>query len=124
MFHIRQLPRIDQNSPPEKNDNEKVVTNPAIEIQGLTKDYPVGFWRKRMCRSEAEIALKRLNEVSEVYWKTFGRFATSMQELRSVGLVEGDLKDPAGYPYAMGPHGIPQLDPHSSVKIESNQRKP
>jgi tetratricopeptide (TPR) repeat protein len=73
---------------------------------------------------DAEIALKRLNQVSELYWKKFGRFPTSMQELRSAGLVQGDLKDPAGYPYAMGPHGIPQLDPHSSVKIESNQRKP
>jgi tetratricopeptide (TPR) repeat protein len=73
---------------------------------------------------DAEIALKRLNQVSEVYWKKFGRFPTSMQELRGAGLVEGDLKDPAGYPYAMGPRGIPQLDPHSSVKIESNQRKP
>ena len=24
---------------------------PAIEMNGLTKDYPVGFWRKRMRRS-------------------------------------------------------------------------
>ncbi|MFY9804411.1 MAG: ABC transporter ATP-binding protein [Candidatus Acidiferrales bacterium] len=27
------------------------MANSAIEIQGLTKDYPVGFWRKRMRRS-------------------------------------------------------------------------
>ncbi|MFZ1972276.1 MAG: ABC transporter ATP-binding protein [Candidatus Acidiferrales bacterium] len=27
------------------------MKNPAIEIKGLTKDYPVGFWRKRMRRS-------------------------------------------------------------------------
>lgn len=73
---------------------------------------------------DAEIALKRLNQVSEDYWKKFGRFPASMQELRSAGLVEGDLKDPAGYPYAIGPNGIPQLDPRSPVKIESNQRKP
>lgn len=27
------------------------MSTPAIEIQGLTKDYPVGFWRKKMRRS-------------------------------------------------------------------------
>jgi ABC-2 type transport system ATP-binding protein len=27
------------------------MANPAIEIQGRTKDYPVGFWRKRKRRS-------------------------------------------------------------------------
>lgn len=27
------------------------MSSPAIEILGLTKDYPVGFWRKRMRRS-------------------------------------------------------------------------
>jgi ABC-2 type transport system ATP-binding protein len=50
-------PRIDKNSPFEKNDNEKAMTNAAIEIQGLTKDYPVGFWRKRMCRSLDSLTL-------------------------------------------------------------------
>ena len=34
------------------------MTNPAIEIQGLTKDYPVGFWRKRMCRSLDYLTLR------------------------------------------------------------------
>jgi ABC-2 type transport system ATP-binding protein len=58
LFHIRQLPGIDKNSPPEKNDNEKAMTNAAIEIQGLTKDYPVGFWRKRMCRSLDYLTLR------------------------------------------------------------------
>ena len=29
----------------------KAMANPAIEINGLTKDYPVGFWRKKMRRS-------------------------------------------------------------------------
>jgi ABC-2 type transport system ATP-binding protein len=31
---------------------------PAIEIQGLTKDYPVGFWRKRMRRSLDNLTLQ------------------------------------------------------------------
>lgn len=31
---------------------------PAIEIIGLTKDYPVGFWRKRMRRSLDNLSLR------------------------------------------------------------------
>ena len=31
---------------------------PAIAIQGLTKDYPVGFWRKRMRRSLDDLSLR------------------------------------------------------------------
>ena len=31
---------------------------PAIEILGLTKDYPVGFWRKRMRRSLDTLTLQ------------------------------------------------------------------
>jgi ABC-2 type transport system ATP-binding protein len=33
------------------------MTTPAIEIVGLTKDYPVGFWRKRMRRSLDNLTL-------------------------------------------------------------------
>jgi hypothetical protein len=73
---------------------------------------------------DAEIALKRLNEISEEYWKKFGRFPTSMQELRSAGLLEGDVKDSAGYPYVIGPNGVPQLDPRSPIPLESIQQKP
>jgi ABC-2 type transport system ATP-binding protein len=31
---------------------------PAIEIEGLTKDYPLGFWRKRMRRSLDNLTLQ------------------------------------------------------------------
>jgi len=34
------------------------MSTPAIEIQGLTKDYPVGFWRKRMRRSLDGLSLE------------------------------------------------------------------
>lgn len=34
------------------------MTSPAIEISGLTKDYPVGFWRKRMRRSLDNLTLQ------------------------------------------------------------------
>ena len=33
------------------------MSTPAIEIIGLTKDYPVGFWRKRMRRSLDNLTL-------------------------------------------------------------------
>jgi ABC-2 type transport system ATP-binding protein len=34
------------------------MSAPAIEIVGLTKDYPVGFWRKRMRRSLDNLTLE------------------------------------------------------------------
>jgi ABC-2 type transport system ATP-binding protein len=36
----------------------KGMSTPAIEIQGLTKDYPMGFWRKRMRRSLDNLTLQ------------------------------------------------------------------
>ncbi|HVB85258.1 MAG TPA: ABC transporter ATP-binding protein [Candidatus Dormibacteraeota bacterium] len=34
------------------------MNSPAIDIQGLTKDYPVGFWRKRIRRSLDNLSLQ------------------------------------------------------------------
>src|SRR5580704_10439169 len=34
------------------------MSNPAIEILGLTKDYPSGFWRRRMRRSLDNLTLQ------------------------------------------------------------------
>ncbi len=34
------------------------MRTPAIEIEGLTKDYPVGFWRKRLRRSLDNLTLQ------------------------------------------------------------------
>ncbi|MGA7842333.1 MAG: hypothetical protein WCA34_15535 [Candidatus Acidiferrales bacterium] len=70
---------------------------------------------------DAALGLKRLNESSEDYWRKFGRFPTSMQELRDAGLVSGTLHDPAGYPYVMGPNGVPQLDPKSPIQLDPDQ---
>jgi ABC-2 type transport system ATP-binding protein len=36
----------------------KAMSSPAIEISGLTKDYPTGFWRKRMRRSLDNLSLQ------------------------------------------------------------------
>lgn len=108
-------------------NGESLETSRLIwaELYNSTKDESV---RQRALfhvqALDAQMALKKLNDSSEEYWKKFGRFPTSVQELRDAGLVEGDLKDPAGYPYIMGPNGVPQLDPQSPVPVESNQQKP
>lgn len=70
---------------------------------------------------DAALGLKHLNESSEDYWRKFGRFPTSMQDLRDAGLVGGTLEDPAGYPYVMGPNGVPRLDPHSPIVLDPDQ---
>jgi len=70
---------------------------------------------------DAALGLKRLNESSEDYWRKFGRFPTAIQELRDAGLVGGTLQDPAGFPYVMGPNGVPQLNPKSPIQLEPEQ---
>jgi tetratricopeptide (TPR) repeat protein len=108
-------------------NGESLETSRLIwaELYNSTKDESV---RNRVLLHvqalDAEMVLQKLNGVSEEYWKKFGRFPTSMEKMRDAGLVKGDLKDPAGYPYVMGPNGVPQMDPHSPLQIESNQQKP
>jgi hypothetical protein len=70
---------------------------------------------------DAALGLKKLNESSEDYWRKFGRFPSSMQELRDAGLVGGALEDPEGYPYVMGPNGVPQLNPKSPIVLDPDQ---
>lgn len=95
------------------------------EVYDSTRDESVRKRAREHVESlDAAIELKRLNGISEDYWKKFGRFPTSIQELRNSGLVQGDLTDPAGYPYIMGPNGVPQLDPRSPIPIESIEQKP
>jgi hypothetical protein len=93
-----------------------------VGVYSSTKDELV---RRRAAQHidslDAALGLKRLNEISEDYWRKFGRFPTSMQELRDAGLVGGSLQDPAGFPYVMGPNGVPQLDPQSTIQLDSDQ---
>jgi hypothetical protein len=109
----------------EKGESLETSRLMWAELYNSTKDESV---RQRALfhvqALDAQMALKKLNESSEEYWKRFGRFPTSIQELRDAGLVEGDLKDPAGFPYMMGSNGVPQLDPQSPVPVESNQQQP
>jgi hypothetical protein len=93
-----------------------------VGVYSSTKDELV---RRRAAQHidslDAALGLKRLNESSEDYWRKFGRFPTSMQELRDAGLVSGTLQDPAGFPYVMGPNGVPQLDPKSPIQVDPDQ---
>ncbi len=93
-----------------------------IEVYANTKDELVRRRATQHIQSlDAALGLKRLNESSEEYWRKFGRFPASMQELRDAGLVGGTLQDPAGYPYVMGPNGVPQLDPKSPIALDPDQ---
>ncbi len=92
------------------------------EIYATTKDELIRRRAKQHIQSlDAALGLKRLNESSEDYWRKFGRFPTSMQELRDARLVGGTLQDPEGYPYVMGPNGVPQLDPKSTIVLDLDQ---
>jgi hypothetical protein len=93
-----------------------------IEVYSNSKDELV---RRRATQHihalDAALGLQRLNESSEDYWRKFGRFPTSMQELRDAGFVGGALQDPEGFPYLMGPNGVPQLNPKSPIVLDSDQ---
>jgi hypothetical protein len=72
---------------------------------------------------DAAMDIKRLNGISEDYWKKTGHYPATIQELRDAGLVTGKLEDPAGYPYVMGPYGVPELNPQSSVVLDPDHKK-
>jgi tetratricopeptide (TPR) repeat protein len=80
--------------------------------------------KKHLQALDAQIGLKHLNDSAEDYWRKFGRYPATIQELRDAGFVGGSLKDPAGYPYVMGPDGVPGLDPQSPVDLDPDHPKP
>jgi hypothetical protein len=94
------------------------------EVYATTQD---GLVRRRALEHlealDAEIDLKQLNESSEDYSRKFGRYPTTVQELRDAGLAGGKLQDPAGYPYVMGPYGVPRLASRSPIVLEPDQKK-
>jgi tetratricopeptide (TPR) repeat protein len=71
---------------------------------------------------DAELDLKRLNQGSEDYWRKFGRYPTTIQELRDAGLSGEKLQDPTGHPNVMGPNGVPQLDPQSPIVLDLDKK--
>jgi hypothetical protein len=80
--------------------------------------------RQHLESLDAVIDLRDLNQKSETYWKKFGRYPATIQELRDAGLATGKLEDPEGYPYVMGAYGVPQLNPESTIVMERDQKLP
>ncbi|MFY9804409.1 MAG: hypothetical protein WA211_14785 [Candidatus Acidiferrales bacterium] len=106
---------------------ESLETSRFIWAEIFTSTKDVSIRKRAMLHVEsldAAIDLKRLNQASEDYWRKFGRFPTSIQELRDAGLAEGNLEDAAGYPYVMGTNGVPELSPRSTVMPEQEPKKP
>jgi len=66
----------------------------------------------------------QLNELASEYQNRFGRFPSSLAELRDAGFLRGIPVDPDGYPYTFGPDGKSRLDPRSSVVIPPEIRAP
>ena len=65
-----------------------------------------------------------LDDLATQYRQRFGRFPSSMSEMRDAGFIRGIPADPAGYPYILGPDGKASLDAHSSVVIPKAPRTP
>jgi tetratricopeptide (TPR) repeat protein len=107
----------------QKGDSMETSRLIWAEVYASSKDEMV---RKRALEHvkalDASLDLKRLNEISEEYWKKFGHYPKTIQELRDVGLVGGSLTDPAGYPYMMGEYGVPQLDPKSPIVLHPDKK--
>jgi tetratricopeptide (TPR) repeat protein len=94
------------------------------EVYSNTKDELVrGQALRHIQALDAAIGLKRLNESSEDYWKKFGHYPATIEQMRDAGLIGGKLQDPAGYPYVMGPYGVPQLDPRSPIVLDPDEKR-
>jgi hypothetical protein len=108
----------------QKGDSLETSKMIWSEVYASTQDELI---RKRAVEHlkalDAALDLRRLNEIAEEYGRKFGRYPATIQELRDAGLVGGKLRDPEGYAYGMGPYGVPQLDPHSSIVIDPDQKK-
>jgi hypothetical protein len=108
----------------QKGDSLETSKMIWSEVYASTQDELI---RKRAVEHlkalDAALDLRRLNEIAEEYGRKFGRYPATIQELRDAGLVGGKLRDPEGYAYGMGPYGVPQLDPHSPIVIDPDQKK-
>jgi hypothetical protein len=66
----------------------------------------------------------QLDQLADEYQKRFGRRPSSLNELRSAGLIPASPVDPDGYPYTFGPDGKAALDPRSSVTLPKEIKTP
>jgi hypothetical protein len=95
------------------------------EVYSTTQDPLIKKRARQHLESlDAVTDLRELNQESETYWKKFGHYPATMQELRDAGLAAGKLEDPEGFPYVMGAYGVPQLNPASTIVMERDQKLP
>jgi len=66
----------------------------------------------------------QLDQLADEYQKRFGRRPSSLNELRSAGLIPASPVDPDGYSYIFGPDGKAALDPRSSVTLPKEIKTP
>jgi hypothetical protein len=73
---------------------------------------------------KAEEDENELDKLAAQYRDRFGRFPSTMGEMRDAGFIRGIPADPEGYPYILGPDGKAGLDPHSPVVIPQVPKTP
>jgi hypothetical protein len=109
----------------QKGDSLETSKLIWAEVYSTTQDPLIKKRARQHLESlDAEMDLKGLNKSSESYWEKFGRYPTTIQELRDAGLVQGKLEDPEGFAYVMGAYGVPQLNPQSPILMEPDQKLP
>jgi tetratricopeptide (TPR) repeat protein len=71
----------------------------------------------------AQLDLKAINQAADQYEAQVRHRATRMNELIEAGLIRGVPKDPAGYPYALGPDGKAELSANSPLREKASPEK-
>jgi hypothetical protein len=109
----------------QKGDSLETSKLIWAEVYSTTQDPLIKKRARQHLESlDAVTDLRELNQESETYWKKFGHYPATMQELRDAGLAAGKLEDPEGFPYVMGAYGVPQLNPASTIVMERDQKLP
>lgn len=88
------------------------------ELYESSKDPSVRDRAEQMLRAlKAQDDKQHLDEVAGEYQKRFGKYPSSMEDLRTAGLLRGIPLDPAGYPYVFSADGKAALNSQSPVII-------
>jgi tetratricopeptide (TPR) repeat protein len=70
---------------------------------------------------KAEEDIEQLEKIAAQFWRHFGHFPVSIQEMIDAGMLAGVPADPAGFPYVLGPEGKFQLNPASPILANPSQ---
>ncbi len=68
---------------------------------------------------KAEEDADNLEKVATEFYRRFGRFPASLEDLVATGILPGFPVDPAGYPYVFGAGGKVLLNPSSPIHSDS-----